>query len=179
VAAIGKRRTLVAARAEKIVFFADYFGSPFGSAFFDNSGTNQVCRKSLFAEVTIMNNRIRRIFLPAAFAVSLSIPTCAFAQNSSQDNQPVVGTVHTREADIQRKMQLYFNQGLIDSNELARFQRDFDGICVKEDAARMKQDGLTGTARSVIMKKLDLFEADLDQHASKSGPLLAPPAQPK
>jgi hypothetical protein len=126
-----------------------------------------------------MTKRITRSYLLAALAIGLSVCSYASAQNPAQNNQPVVGSVHKQEARIQRKLQQYYKQGRIDSNELARFQRDFDGICVKEDAARMKEEGLTDQAQSSLMKKLDLFEADLDKHAAKSGPSQRPPAEPK
>ena len=122
---------------------------------------------------------MKRVAVSVAFVLTVAFAGTSFAQNSAQNNQPVVGTVHERESSIQKKMQQYYKGGLIDSAELARFQRDFDGICVKEDRDRMTAPGLTNDAKSATLKKLDMFEKDLDTHANKSGTPTRPPAEPK
>jgi len=93
--------------------------------------------------------------------------TPCFAQSEITNNQPVAGDLHTREAQIQSKMKANFDAGLIDSDELARLQRDFDGICVQEDDLRSRGSTITDSARQDILKKLDKFEADLDKRTKK------------
>jgi hypothetical protein len=98
--------------------------------------------------------------------LALSLPS--LAQEEITSNQPVVGDLNAREVKLQAKLKDNFNAGLIDSDELAKFQRDFDGICVEEDDFKSRGNGMTDSARKSIMKRLDLFEADLDRHTGKS-----------
>jgi len=104
--------------------------------------------------------------LPALLALVLNVP--CFAQSEISENQPVVGDVNTRHAQIQAKLKSDYDAGLIDSDQLSRYQRDLDGIAVQEDDLKARDGGLTGAGAKDIMKKLDTFEADLDKHAKKS-----------
>jgi hypothetical protein len=81
----------------------------------------------------------------------------------------VQGSLHTREAEIQNKLNKAFDAGNIDSNELASFQRDLDGILVKEDREKTKASGLTNSGFARISKDLDIFEGRLARHSTKLG----------
>jgi hypothetical protein len=104
--------------------------------------------------------------LVAAIGILLSAP--GFAQDQIKDNQPIVGALHKKEAKIQAKLQADYRAGLIDSTELAKLQRDFDGICVEEDRLKTKGEGMTDAGRTLIMAKLDEFEVALDKRATKT-----------
>jgi hypothetical protein len=105
--------------------------------------------------------------LPVLVGLILSVP--CFAQNEITENQPVVGNIHDREALVQAKLKSNYDAGLIDSDELAKFQRDLDGICVQEDDLKSRAGGMTSGGRKEIEKKLDLLEGELAKHAGKGG----------
>jgi hypothetical protein len=104
--------------------------------------------------------------LPALLVLMLNVP--CFAQNEITENQPVVGDVNSRHAQVQNKLKSDFDQGLIDSDQLSLFQRDLDGIGVQEDELKSKDSGLTGPGRDAILKKLDQLEARLDKQAKRT-----------
>jgi hypothetical protein len=87
-----------------------------------------------------------------------------FSQNEVNNNQPVRGAMNIREARIQRKMQYDYKAGLIDSDQLAEFKRDFSGILDEEDA--MKSAGMNASGKKNILKKLADFEARLNKQAN-------------
>jgi hypothetical protein len=103
--------------------------------------------------------------LIASIAILLSVP--GIAQDQINDNQPIVGALHTKEVKIQAKLQADYRAGFIDATELAKLQRDFDGICVEEDKLKTKGEGMTDAGRALIMTKLDTFEAALDKRAAQ------------
>jgi hypothetical protein len=87
----------------------------------------------------------------------------AFAQNEISNNQPLNRNLSEDEVRIEAKLKLDFKKGLIDANQLAQMQRDFDGILVHEDAEKAK--GLTSDGRASIKKSLCEFECKLDKAA--------------
>jgi hypothetical protein len=99
-------------------------------------------------------------------ALMLGAP--AFAQSQIDNNQPVQGDLHAREASLQTRLTAAFNGGLIDSNELASMQRDLDGILTRETDFRNRSSGLTSGGYDTIQKSLDLFEARLSRHSDKT-----------
>lgn len=112
-----------------------------------------------------MNKKLR-LATPILSALLICAPV--FAQSQLKNNQPIRGDLHTREATIQAKLKMDYKQGRIDSTELASFQRDLDGILVRENDFKGRADGLTDSGRETIFKSLDVFEARLDRHANKS-----------
>jgi hypothetical protein len=108
----------------------------------------------------MLTKNLSRVSL--AFAVLLFNAPC-FAQNEIENNQPVAGDLHTRETAIQAKLKSKYDAGLLDADQLAKYQRDFDGICVEEDDIKSRGNGMTESGRKTIMKKLDNFEANLDK----------------
>lgn len=111
----------------------------------------------------------KKIFAGFPMLVALVLSAPCFAQNEITENQPVVGDINTRTKLLQTKLKTNYDAGLIDSDELAKFQRDLDGICVQEDDLKARAGGMTGAGRKEILKKLDLFESELDQHSKKAG----------
>lgn len=105
--------------------------------------------------------------LPVLLALVLNAP--CFAQGEITENQPVVGDINTRQAQLQAKLKSNYDSGLIDSDELANFQRELDGIGVQEDDLKSRAGGMTSAGQKEIMKKLDLFEADLEKHSKHGG----------
>jgi len=99
----------------------------------------------------------RSLGLSLITTVAMSAPV--FAQSQIDNNQPVQGTLHSREVEIQNKLNASYAAGLISSTELASMQRDLDGILVKEDRKLTKAGGLDGSNFDSISKDLDVFEA--------------------
>jgi len=96
------------------------------------------------------------------FAASLTtLPS--LAQTEISNNQPITRNLSENEIRIEGKMKADFRKGLIDSDQLASFQRDFDGILVKEDS--YKSGGLTNEGRKSVERSLCDFEARLDKSA--------------
>jgi len=87
-----------------------------------------------------------------------------FAQDEINDNQPVKGPLNKTEARIRLKMQRDFKTGLIDSDQLASFQRDFSGILTHEEELKTG-GGMTKSGEESILKQLAEFEARLDKQA--------------
>lgn len=102
-------------------------------------------------------------------AALLIAATPAFSQSQIDNNQPVQGSLHTREADLQNKLNAAYDAGNLDSTELAAFQRDLDGILVKESREKTKSTGLTDSGFERISKDLDIFEGRLARHTNKTG----------
>jgi hypothetical protein len=96
------------------------------------------------------------------FTASLTLLP-GLAQNEVSNNQPLTRSLSANEIRIEAKMKQDFKKGLIDSNQLASFQRDFDGILVKEDS--YKAGGLTDAGKKTIETKLCAFEGRLDTSA--------------
>ncbi len=86
----------------------------------------------------------------------LSLP--AMAQHSIEPGQPIVGSIHVREAVLDSQLTNDFNAGLIDPLELANMRRDLDAIKCKEESYRMRSQGLTTSAEARIAARLDVFQ---------------------
>jgi len=99
--------------------------------------------------------------ISALLLASTSLPS--LAQSEIANNQPVTRSLSQDEVRIMGKLKEDFRKGLIDSNQLAQMQRDFDGILVKEDS--YKSRGLTDDGKKTIEKALCDFEAKLDHSA--------------
>ncbi len=103
----------------------------------------------------MLNKRTLGLSLITALAAAAPV----FAQSQIDNNQPVQGTLHSREVEIQNKLNASYAAGLISSTELASMQRDLDGILVREDRKLTKAGGLNGSNFDSISKDLDAFEA--------------------
>jgi hypothetical protein len=97
--------------------------------------------------------------------LSVLVPnTPCFAQGEISNNQPVRGSMGKNEARIQAKLKADYKRGLIDADQLAQFQRDFDGILDRENA--IQSDGMNTSGKKDILKDLTAFEARLDNQAN-------------
>ncbi|MBS2007991.1 MAG: hypothetical protein JST01_13175 [Cyanobacteria bacterium SZAS TMP-1] len=105
-----------------------------------------------------------KMLITAAILTITALPT--LAQNEISNNQPITRSLSEEEIRIEAKMKLDFKKGLIDSNQLAAMQRDFDGILVREDS--FKARGLTDDGRKAINEALARFEEKLDKAAGAS-----------
>jgi hypothetical protein len=97
----------------------------------------------------------------------------AFAQHSLLFEQPNVGDLHVKEAELESRLNIAYNNGLIDPLELANMHRDLDAIRVKEDMCRMK--GLTSGGYRDIKASLFRFQRDLDRRCGEKSNVVALP----
>lgn len=104
-----------------------------------------------------------------ALSALVSLAPCS-AQNEITNNQPVVGSLNKTETRIQSKMTTDYHKGWINSDQLAQFQRDFDGILDKENVYQASRDGMTAERKAKILAELAAFEAKLDKQASFNMP---------
>src|ERR1700733_9653184 len=105
--------------------------------------------------------------LSSTVIATLTVTAPAFAQSQIDNNQPVQGSLHSREVKIQNELNTSYAAGLISSTELAEMQRDLDGILVKEDRQRTKADGSVNSNFDKIAKSLDCFEGKILGYHSK------------
>lgn len=108
----------------------------------------------------MFNKRI----LGSSLIATLAITAPVFAQSQIDNNQPVQGSLHSREVEIQNKLNASYAAGTISSTELAEYQRDLDGILVKEERQRTKAGGITDSNFESISKALDCFEGKVIGH---------------
>jgi hypothetical protein len=66
---------------------------------------------------------------------------------------------------IQQKLKDDFSKGLIDADQNASMQRDFDGIMTREDDLKNRGTGMNEAGKKDILKQLTAFEARLDKAA--------------
>ena len=83
------------------------------------------------------------------------------AEHSIQPGQPIVGSIHVREAVLESQLTNDFNAGLIDPLELPPCGEISDAIKCKEENYRMRSQGLTATAEAKIAARLDVFQDTL------------------
>ena len=105
--------------------------------------------------------------LGTSLIATLALTAPVFAQSQIDNNQPVQGSLHSREIDLQNKLNASYSAGVISSTELAEMQRDLDGILVKETRQRTKAGGITDSNFDSISKELDTFEGKLVTHTRK------------
>lgn len=101
-----------------------------------------------------------KLMLSLAIVSSIGFVGPANAQSQIDNNQPVQGTLHSRAADLQNKLNASYKAGFISSTELATMQRDLDGILVKADRKSMK-DSNQNTDFDGISAEMSNFEKRL------------------
>lgn len=106
----------------------------------------------------------------SCIAICLMLSTSARGQNEITNNQPVVGVLNKTETRIQAKITSDYHTGLIDSDQLAQFQRDFDGILDKENEFQSSRSGMNAQKKQKILDMLAAFEARLDKQAAINAP---------
>ncbi len=122
--------------------------------------------------------------LGSSLIATLAITAPVFAQSQIDNNQPVQGSLHSREVEMQNKLKASYKAGIISSTELAEMQRDLDGILVKETRQRTKAGGITDSNFESISKALDTFESKIVGHTrsvaatSDVGPIVIPAGVP-
>ncbi len=107
---------------------------------------------------------LKKLCLVASVVSVLAPCTPSFAQSEINNNQPVRGSMGKDEMRIQDKLKADYNKGLINSDQLADFQRDFDGILDRENA--IQSDGMNKSGRKDILRDLASFESRLDKQAN-------------
>ncbi len=113
---------------------------------------------------------LKKLFL-TALVLSVVMPVApSFSQSEITNNQPVKGTMDKDAARIQQKLKDDFTKGLIDADQNASMQRDFDGIMTREDDLRTRGNGMNAAGKKDILKQLTAFEARLDKAAGLNKP---------
>lgn len=108
---------------------------------------------------------LKKLFL-TALVVSAVMPVApSFSQSEITNNQPVKGSMNKDAERIQQKLKDDFKNGLIDSDQNAQLQRDFDGIMTREDDLKSRGNGMNASGKKDILKQLAAFEARLDKQA--------------
>lgn len=102
--------------------------------------------------------------LAVAAVVSFTLPSRA---QYALDEQPVVGQLHAKEAQLEAQLNRDYQLGVIDPFELANLGRDLDAIRVKEESYRMSRKGMTAHAFGKIFNDLEAFQANLDNRANE------------
>ena len=106
---------------------------------------------------------LKKSCLAALALAAVSFAPC-LAQDEVNNNQPVTGPLNKAEARIQAKLTQDYNKGLINDNQLAQLQRDFDGIFDHENVLQGGK-GMNEAGKKTIQKQLTDFEARLDKQA--------------
>jgi len=123
--------------------------------------------------MVLKQNKLTALAVAVIAASSVAFP--ARAQYSVMKEQPAVGDLHAKEAQLEAEMASAYQLGLIDPLELANMRRDLDAIRVKEESYRMRPDGLTSGGYARIADRLTMFEANLQRHCSDKGVVVATP----
>jgi len=117
----------------------------------------------MFSEGMGGMNRANKVALFLTIAGCLVLPLQpALAQYSIQGEQPAVGQLHVQEARLSQQLTNDYNQGLIDPFELSNMTRDLDSIRCREEAFRMRKQGMTPKAMAKIARDLNSFQTDLN-----------------
>lgn len=111
------------------------------------------------------------LFLAIASTVCVTLP--AQAQYSIVGEQPAVGGLHVKEAHLLAQLNRDYQLGLVDPFELANMTRDLDAIRVREEAFRMRKQGMTPRAMEKIAKDLASFQADLNNRTNEKAMTIA------
>lgn len=116
----------------------------------------------------IMRFKLRTLAAVAVLATSVTVGA-VLAQSTNEPGQPVVGSLHVIEANLDAQLTHDYNAGLIDPLELANMRRDLDAIKVKEEKYRMQSDGLSSDDAQKIADKLTLFQERLLDKVGEKG----------
>ena len=106
------------------------------------------------------------MFLTIAGCLALPVQS-AQAQYSIQGEQPPMGELHVKESRLSKQLTKDYQLGLIDPFELSNMTRDLDAIRCREEAFRMRKQGMTPKAMTKIAKDLDSFQADLNRRCNE------------
>jgi hypothetical protein len=117
----------------------------------------------------MVSKQIKLTAVTAALIAASSVAFPANAQYSVMKEQPAVGDLHVKEAQLEAEMASAYQLGLIDPMELANMRRDLDAIRVKEESYRMGSSGLTSGGSARIADRLGMFEGNLQRHCSDKG----------
>ncbi len=102
-------------------------------------------------------------------ALLIASSGAAFSQSSLEPGQPVVGSLHVIESNLDRQLTHDYNAGLIDPLELANMRRDLDAIKVREEKYRMRTHGLSDENEQKIADLLTEFQSRLLDKVSEKG----------
>lgn len=102
-------------------------------------------------------------------ALLIASSGAAFSQSSLEPGQPVVGTLHVIESNLDSQLTHDYNAGLIDPLELANMRRDLDAIKVREEKYRMRTHGLSDENEQKIADLLTEFQSRLLNKVSDKG----------
>jgi hypothetical protein len=105
-------------------------------------------------------------------AVATFTMPAAHAEYSMED-QPSVGVLHEKEAQLQAQLNRDYELGLIDPYELSNMSRDLDAIRCREEAFRMSTRGMTQRSFDRIATELAKFESNLLHHCDKGVPAVS------
>jgi len=108
---------------------------------------------------------LKKLILTAVVVAAVMPVAPSFSQSELTNNQPVKGTMDKDAARIQQKLKDDFTKGLIDADQNASLQRDFDGIMTREDDLRTRGNGMNAAGKKDILKQLTAFEVRLDKAA--------------
>jgi hypothetical protein len=112
---------------------------------------------------TLYTNKTAITGLTLAFGAVLICGLPAQARFDYDNWQPVKGQIHHQENRLEQQLNRAYNQGMIDSNELAQMRRDLDGIKTQEDEFRCDHNGLGQKDVQCIDQKLNQFQQDLNR----------------
>lgn len=115
---------------------------------------------------TKMNTKttLPSIALAVAAVAAFALPSNA---EYALDEQPVVGSLHTMEAHLEKQLNRDYQMGVIDPYELANLGRDLDAIRVKEEKYRMSKKGMTPHAFGKIFNDLQSFQTNLENRTNE------------
>jgi len=115
----------------------------------------------------ISNNKVVAVVITLATAGLVCLP--ANAQYSIVGEQPVAGPLHEMEASLNAQLNNDYRLGLIDPFQLSKMTRDLDAIRCREEAMRMRAQGMTPKAEARIARQLNIFQTGLDQACRING----------
>lgn len=120
-----------------------------------------------------MLNLIKTTTISLAVIALAAVTMPAANAEYSLDEQPNVGVLHEKEAQLQAQLNRDYELGLIDPYELSNMTRDLDAIRCKEEAFRMSTHGMTMKSFNRIATKLAQFESNLYHHSDKGNAVIS------
>lgn len=112
------------------------------------------------------NTRARLIGITLSVGTLIALSQPAQARFDYDNWQPVLGSAHNYENALEVRLNRDYDNGVIDTNELAMLRRDLDGIEAQEDEFRMDHNGLGIHDRKCMANKLITFEQKLSRAES-------------